>query len=183
MSRTASYLSTPVEVVIMEPVKGGVLAQIPEDSEKKLRSIEPEMSPAVWALRFANSMEDVIAVLSGMSTLEQIQDNVKNMKDFVPLSEMYKMKKSSIRTIMAAASGTSCGRCDKGCPAQIQVSEALVIYEKYVDGDTKTVEKLNGMISEGKPIDCIECGACSVHCPKQYLVLVKCKHQKNGSNM
>lgn len=75
------------KVVIMEPVKGGVLAQIPEDSEKKLRSIEPEMSPAVWALRFANSMEDVIAVLSGMSTLEQVQDNVKNMKDFVPLSE------------------------------------------------------------------------------------------------
>ena len=66
---------------------------------------------------------------------------------------------------MVAASCTSCGRCDKGCPAQIQVSEALVIYEKYVDGDTKTVEKLNGMISEGKPIDCIECGACSAHCP------------------
>ena len=71
----------------MEPVKGGVLAQIPEESEKKLRSIAPEISPAVWALRFADSMEDVIAVLSGMSTLEQVQDNVMNMKDFTPLSE------------------------------------------------------------------------------------------------
>lgn len=75
------------EVVIMEPVKGGVLAQIPETAEKKLRSIQPEMSPAVWALRFAGSMENVIAVLSGMSTLEQVQDNVKNLKDFVPLTE------------------------------------------------------------------------------------------------
>lgn len=56
---------------IMEPVKGGVLAQIPETAEKKLRSVAPEMSPAVWALRFAGSMENVIAVLSGMSTLEQ----------------------------------------------------------------------------------------------------------------
>ena len=66
------------KVVIMEPVKGGVLAQIPKEAEKKLRSIKPEMSPAVWALRFAGSMEDVTAVLSGMSTLEQVQDNVKN---------------------------------------------------------------------------------------------------------
>ena len=75
------------KVVIMEPVKGGVLAQIPEAAEKKLRSIQPELSPAVWALRFAGSMDDVIAVLSGMSTLEQVQDNVKNMKDFRPLGE------------------------------------------------------------------------------------------------
>ena len=75
------------EVVTMEPVKGGVLAQIPEAAEKKLRSVAPEMSPAVWALRFAGSMENVIAVLSGMSTLEQVQDNVNNLKDFVPLGE------------------------------------------------------------------------------------------------
>ena len=75
------------KVVIMEPVKGGVLAQIPEAAEKKLRSIQPELSPAVWALRFAGSMDDVIAVFSGMSTLEQVQDNVKNMKDSQPLGE------------------------------------------------------------------------------------------------
>ena len=71
----------------MEPVKGGVLAQIPEAAEKKLRSTQPELSPAVWALRFAGSMDNVIAVLSGMSTLEQVQDNVKNMKDSQPLGE------------------------------------------------------------------------------------------------
>lgn len=73
------------KAVIMEPVKGGVLAQIPEAAEKKLRSTQPELSPAVWALRFAGSMDDVITVLSGMSTLEQVQDNVRNMKDFQPL--------------------------------------------------------------------------------------------------
>mgnify|MGYP000025713949 FL=1 len=73
------------KAVIMEPVKGGVLAQIPEAAEKKLRSTQPELSPAVWALRFAGSMEDVVAVLSGMSTLEQVQENVKNMKDSRPL--------------------------------------------------------------------------------------------------
>lgn len=75
------------KVVVMEPVKGGVLAQIPEDSEKQLRAIDPEISPAGWAIRYAASKDDVIAVLSGMSTLAQVQDNVKTMKDFTPLTD------------------------------------------------------------------------------------------------
>ena len=74
------------EIVVMEPVKGGVLAQIPEDSEKQLRAVEPEISPAGWAIRYAASKEDVIAVLSGMSTLAQVQDNVKSMKNFAALT-------------------------------------------------------------------------------------------------
>ena len=73
------------KVVVMEPVKGGVLARIPESSEKQLRAIEPDLSPAGWALRYAASKPDVIAVLSGMSTLEQVKDNVKSMKDFTAL--------------------------------------------------------------------------------------------------
>ena len=75
------------KVVVMEPVKGGVLAQIPEASEKQLRAIEPDVSQAGWALRFAASMDNMIAVLSGMSTLAQVEDNVKTMKDFDKLPE------------------------------------------------------------------------------------------------
>lgn len=75
------------KVVVMEPVKGGVLAAIPEASEKQLRAIEPEISPAGWALRYAASKEGVLAVLSGMSTLEQVRDNVKSMKGFTALSD------------------------------------------------------------------------------------------------
>ena len=74
------------KVVVMEPVKGGVLAQISVASKKELRAIDPDLSPAGWAIRYAASKEDVIAVLSGMSTLSQVQDNVKTMKDFAPLS-------------------------------------------------------------------------------------------------
>lgn len=71
----------------MEPVKGGVLAQIPENSEKQLRTIDPDLSPAGWAIRYAASKEDVIAVLSGMSTLAQVEDNVKTMREFTPLTD------------------------------------------------------------------------------------------------
>ena len=74
------------KVVVMEPVKGGALAVIPESSEKQLRAIEPDISSAGWALRYAASKEGVIAVLSGMSTLEQVRDNVKSMKNFIGLS-------------------------------------------------------------------------------------------------
>ena len=75
------------KVVVMEPVKGGVLASVPEASEKRLRTIDPAISPAGWALRYATGKEGVIAVLSGMSTLEQVKDNVKSMKGFTGLSE------------------------------------------------------------------------------------------------
>ena len=59
----------------------------------------------------------------------------------------------------------ACGKCSKSCPAHINISEALGIYEEYLSGDVRTLEKLDGMESSGKPVDCIECGACTAHCP------------------
>jgi predicted aldo/keto reductase-like oxidoreductase len=74
------------KVVVMEPVKGGCLAALPEASEQKLKAIDPDASPASWALRFAASQEGVLTVLSGMSNLAQMQDNIGTMKDFRPLT-------------------------------------------------------------------------------------------------
>lgn len=75
------------KAVIMEPVKGGLLAKVPADVERKMRDLRPGMSPASWAVRFAASEPDVIAVLSGMSTLDQVRDNVSYMKDFEPVTD------------------------------------------------------------------------------------------------
>ena len=75
------------KVVVMEPVKGGALAVLPAASEEQLRALLPDASPASWALRFAASQEGVLTVLSGMSSLAQMQDNIKTMKDFTPLSK------------------------------------------------------------------------------------------------
>ena len=74
------------KVVVMEPVKGGCLAALPEASEQKLKAIDPDASPASWALRFAATQEGVLTVLSGMSNLAQMQDNIGTMKDFRPLT-------------------------------------------------------------------------------------------------
>ena len=74
------------KIVVMEPVKGGCLAKLPDDSEKKLKTLDPNASAASWALRFAASQEGVLTVLSGMSNVEQMEDNIHTMKDFLPLS-------------------------------------------------------------------------------------------------
>lgn len=74
-------------VVIMEPVKGGVLAKVPADVEARMRAMHPDWSPAAWALRFAAGLDGVIAVLSGMSTLAQMEDNTASMSHFAPLTE------------------------------------------------------------------------------------------------
>ena len=78
------------QVLIMEPVKGGLLAKAPLDAEKLLREAQPEKSAASWAIRFAGSLDGVIAVISGMSNLEQVRDNVATMQKFVPLSDKEK---------------------------------------------------------------------------------------------
>ena len=75
------------KVVVMEPVKGGCLAKLPEISEQKLKVLDPNASVASWALRFAASQEGVLTVLSGMSNVEQMEDNIHTMKDFVPLTK------------------------------------------------------------------------------------------------
>ena len=75
------------QVIIMEPVKGGMLAEAPEAAEGLLRSEHPDWSPAAWALRFAAGLDGVLAVLSGMSTLEQVEENVATLQDVNPLTQ------------------------------------------------------------------------------------------------
>ena len=75
------------KVLIMEPVKGGTLAKVPESVEKILKAANPKISTAAWAIRFAGSLDDVIAVISGMSNIAQVRDNLATLKDFKPLSE------------------------------------------------------------------------------------------------
>lgn len=80
------------QVVIMEPVKGGGLARVPESAEKALKAMDPDASAASWAVRFAGSLEGVLCTLSGMSTLEQVRDNIQTVKDLSPLTEDEKLK-------------------------------------------------------------------------------------------
>ena len=121
-------------VVIMEPVKGGLLATPPESVEKILKEANPEASCASWALRFAASHEGVFVVLSGMNAMEQMEDNISFMADFKPLDEgeMETIRKAqeTLRSIPIIPC-TSCNYCAKVCPMDIGISGSFVALNYY----------------------------------------------------
>jgi len=164
-------------IVVMEPVKGGKLANPPKEVRKILKSIDDKASYASLAIRFVASLDGIITVLSGMSTPEQMADNVSIMKDFKPLTddEMAVMKKAGeIFNKSKAIACTSCGYCMRGCPMNIKIPRVFEARNiRVVEGDReradeKMFEATNGF---GNPKDCIECRQCESVCP-QHLNIV-----------
>ena len=108
-------------VIVMEPVKGGTLAKVPAEVEKLFREYAPESSPASWAVRFAASLENVFMVLSGMSSLTQMEDNLSYMERFQPLKgeELALVQKAEkLINGQIAIPCTGCSYCTDGCPTK-----------------------------------------------------------------
>lgn len=109
-------------VLVMEPIKGGMLANVPAEAEALLKGARPEMSVASWAIRFAASQENVFMVLSGMSDEQQVEDNLSYMKDFAPLSDEEKdlvAKSAAIIKSKEKVPCTGCRYCTDRCPMKI----------------------------------------------------------------
>ena len=166
-------------IVIMEPVKGGSLADPPQKVKNILREANPQASCASWAIRFAASLDGILAVLSGMSNIEQMQDNLSYMKDFKPLSrdEMKTILKArrvlgSIKSIPC----TSCHYCTEGCPQNIPIPEIFatrnlqLVHGKVEDGN-KAYAELCG--KGASAADCIACGQCEHVCPQKIDIITK----------
>lgn len=168
-------------IVVMEPVKGGALASPPDDVQKIFRQASPEASFASWAIRYAASLEGIITVLSGMSNLEQMKDNLSYMKDFRPLNEE---EQTAIKKAQEAFNGiksipcTACHYCTSGCPQEIPIPEIFAARNKQL---------VWGQLEEGKNTylkataqgssasDCIACGQCESACPQQIPVIQRLK--------
>lgn len=165
-------------VIVMEPVKGGTLAQVPEAAEKLMRSYAPDASPASWAVRFAASQNDVIMVLSGMSDLAQLVDNTGYMQDFQPLnSDELHILQQVIAIINAntAIACTSCQYCVEGCPQNIPIPKYFALYNQYQQfgsGSNSHFYYANYDGKYGKAADCVACGQCENHCP-QHLPIIE----------
>lgn len=157
------------KVVVMEPVKGGTLADIPESAEKILREMDPNVSIASWAIRFAASLENVMMVLSGMSSMEQVIDNTNIVGDFKPLTQQEHEKMLEVAEIIrsyVAVPCTACSYCTDGCPMNIRIPDLFKVYNNY-----NTVSWINNRFNavvkdSGKPSDCIGCGQCESICPQ-----------------
>ena len=168
-------------VVVMEPVKGGTLADMPEEAADVLRRQDPAMSLASWAIRFAASLDNVMVVLSGMSDMAQMKDNTSYMTDFTPLTEAEKeacFKAAAIINSQTAIPCTGCSYCTEGCPQQIPIPKYFSIYNEDMREDlTKKGWTINitnyEILTEkfGKASNCVECGQCESICPQHLSII------------
>lgn len=168
-------------VIVMEPVKGGTLANVPTDAEALLKEYHPEMSVSSWAIRFAASLDNVMMVLSGMSNMEQLLDNTNYMSNLQPLNEEeYQIIDKVVDVISKniAIPCTGCSYCTDGCPQNIAIPKYFSLYneqKKLVRGEGWKPQKENYQAltdTFGKASDCVECGQCESVCP-QHLPIIK----------
>ena len=168
-------------VVVMEPVKGGTLAKVPGDVEKLFQAADPEASVPSWAIRFTASLPNVMVVLSGMSSLEQMRDNVSYMDAFQPLTEEERalcFRAADIINSQIAIPCTGCSYCTEGCPMKISIPQYFSIYNEdmreHLEEKGWTINFTNYEIVAskfGKASDCIQCGQCEGVCP-QHLTII-----------
>lgn len=172
-------------VVIMEPVKGGMLANPPESVARVLKEAEPESSAASWAIRFAASLPGVITVLSGMSNIEQMADNLSYMKDFTGLTETEQATLDRAREELAKIPlipCTACNYCAKVCPMGVGISGTFMAMNMLtLYGDLKKAQdEEKWLVTEHdrkRATSCIKCSACEQACPQRIKIrdeLVRC---------
>ncbi len=169
-------------VVVMEPVKGGTLAHVPPEAEKLFKEYDPNRSVPSWAIRFAASLPGVMVVLSGMSSIAQMEDNLSFMDEFKPLTEEEKalcFKAADIINGQIAVPCTGCSYCTEGCPMHIAIPQYFSLYNEdmreRLDEKGWTVNFTNYEILSGKfgkASDCIGCGQCEGVCP-QHLPIIE----------
>ncbi len=163
-------------VVVMEPVKGGTLANPPQKVKDILLEARPDASFASWAIRFVASLPNVMMVLSGMSNLEQMNDNLSYMSRFQPLSEEEQQVVERAREALHQSNDipcTACHYCTPGCPMEIHIPEVfsvMNVYKRY--GDLKAARNDYGWRPGGnKASECLKCGQCEEACP-QHLPII-----------
>lgn len=158
-------------VIVMEPIKGGALANPPHAAEKLLKDANPDASCASWAVRFTASLPNVMVVLSGMSELWQVEDNVAYMDDFQPITDTErKVIEQVAEKIKFAIPCTACRYCCDGCPMSINIPEIFAIYNEMKRDFRKkreAIDKYKELVkTSGKADDCIGCEQCVNACPQ-----------------
>ena len=159
-----------IPVVVMEPVKGGSLAQLPDDACAPLLRLDPEATPASWALRWAASLPHVQVVLSGMGSMEQLEDNLHTFQDFRPLDrrEREAVTETAERLRRRLKNGcTGCGYC-MPCPAGVDIPGSFQIWNgmSMYQNREITRRQWEGLDQEERPDLCHRCGQCERRCPQ-----------------
>ncbi|MBO7449272.1 MAG: aldo/keto reductase [Clostridiales bacterium] len=169
--------SRNIPITVMEPVKGGTLANMIPAVEELYKNARPDMSVASWALRFVGSLPGVRFILSGMSKTEQMEDNLKTFTNFEPLSVEEKEIVQKARRLMfelELVPCTACRYCVDGCPSNISIPDifkALNDKRKFPN-DIRPNFYYNGLTAKyGKAEDCLACGQCEGVCPQHLNII------------
>lgn len=161
-----------IPVWVMEPLRGGRLAVLAEKDEAALKELRPDEKIPAWAFRFLQSVPSVTMVLSGMSSMEQLQENIHTYSEDKPLNE------KEMETLLAIAGGmlekkilpcTSCHYCVSHCPQELDIPELLALYNEhcFTEGGFIAPMALSSYPKEKLPSACIGCGSCQAVCPQQ----------------
>ena len=156
-----------LKVVVMEGVRGGRLAKLPDEQMAKLQAVHPEDSAARWALRWLQGLPEVSVVLSGMTTLEQIQENVETFAAPAPLDQAEKDLLTEVADSMLNwVPCTACRYCTEGCPMELEIPKIIAAYNGVKNGDHMARYDLDAADPSMDPRRCIGCGACAGICPQ-----------------
>ncbi|MBQ3334192.1 MAG: aldo/keto reductase [Eubacteriaceae bacterium] len=163
-------------IIVMEPVKGGILANPPKGVADLFKAENPDASYASWAIRYAASMDGIITVLSGMSDITQMKDNLSYMREFKPLSSREQEVIQEAQAILAAGDTiacTACRYCTDGCPAGIPIPDVFRSMNEAstFDFDSGKRRYDRSTFGKGKASDCVACGQCESACP-QHLPII-----------
>ncbi len=160
------------KVIVMEPVKGGTLARLPEPAMQLFCDFygKDAPSPASLAIRFAASLDEVLVVLSGMSSMEQVLDNTACMQNFVPLSADERALTERIERFLKSAIAvpcTACRYCTEVCPKDIAIPDYFGLLNLHaVTGQKTNMYYQRYSMNHGKASDCLACGLCEKNCPQ-----------------
>lgn len=161
-------------IFVMEPVKGGSLAKLPEAAEKLLKNYAPGRSIASWAIQYAAGLKGVTCVFSGMSNVEHVQDNLKTFENLKPLTneEMDLLENVLNETSkVASVPCTACKYCHNDCPLDINIAECFTLYNEVKrsgqDSDWNRAMMYRALPEGQRAESCTGCGACLSHCPQK----------------
>lgn len=158
-----------IPVIVMEPVRGGKLADLPNEAERLCKSEMPDKSNAFWAMGFVASHDNVLAILSGMNSIEQLSDNLSTLSGFTEFDKHKYSVCEKIARIINNAETIPCTGCDycADCPKGVKISSMFAVYNKYMSSEIsgEEAQKVYDAIDINAS-HCVNCGKCKQHCPQ-----------------